>query len=129
MASVSVLVIACPCALGLATPTAIMVGIGKRSPERVFLSKDATALELLSKVNTLLLDKTGTVTEGHPRVTDTFFAPGYGEGEGGRGSARSCMEPKSTLPHPLAEALSLYFRQEESCLSGLGIPITFPARE
>jgi Cu+-exporting ATPase len=67
-AAVSVLVIACPCALGLATPMAIMVGVG-RGAEQGVLIRDATALEVLARADTLLLDKTGTLTEGKPRVT------------------------------------------------------------
>lgn len=106
--SVSVLVIACPCALGLATPTAIMAGIGRGALKGI-LVKDATALELLSRTDTILLDKTGTITEGDPKVTDSIFSAKFDRNE--ISAALYGAETLST--HPLASALNKYFKESE----------------
>ena len=73
--SIGVLVISCPCALGLATPVAMMVANGKAA-EQGILVKNSEALEILSKINTIVFDKTGTITEGKPQITDIYFADG-----------------------------------------------------
>lgn len=102
LSAVSVLVIACPCALGLATPTALMVGIGKGAEQHILI-KDATALESLCRVDIVVLDKTGTLTEGKPRVVDARIETGCGEAAL---SLLHSLEMKSG--HPLASALSTY---------------------
>ncbi|NLF35208.1 MAG: heavy metal translocating P-type ATPase [Clostridiales bacterium] len=99
-AGVAVLVISCPCALGLATPVAIMVGTGKGA-ENGILIKSAEALETLHTVNTVVLDKTGTVTEGRPRVTDLY--PGEGVTEESLLRMAAALEQPSE--HPLAQAV------------------------
>ena len=89
---VAVLVIACPCALGLATPTAIMVGTGKGAENGVLI-RDGAALETAHKLDVVVLDKTGTITEGKPRVTDVvLFGSGDGS-DGGRGRAPGQRRP------------------------------------
>jgi Cu+-exporting ATPase len=98
--AVAVLIIACPCALGLATPMAIMVGVG-RGAQAGILVKNAEALERLGKVNWLVLDKTGTLTEGKPRLTDILPAAGWDEASILRLAA--CVERASE--HPLAAAV------------------------
>ena len=103
LALVTVLIIACPCALGLATPTAIMVGIGKGA-ENGILIKNAESLEVAQKVDTVVLDKTGTLTEGHPQVTDAVW---LGDEAKSRAVLYS-LEKKSE--HPLAEAVVKFLK-------------------
>lgn len=100
LTSITVLVIACPCALGLATPTAIMVGIGKGAENNILI-KDAESLEVMYRVNAIVLDKTGTITEGAPEVTDVYWVPG--EESSVRVAALIRIERRSE--HPLAEAV------------------------
>lgn len=102
MAMVTVLVIACPCALGLATPTAIMVGIGKGA-ENGILIKDAQALELGHRVNAVVLDKTGTITAGKPEVTAMEWTENTVEVQGSLKAILLALELASE--HPLAEAI------------------------
>jgi Cu+-exporting ATPase len=105
---VAVLIIACPCALGLATPTAIMVGTGKGA-EKGVLIRNAEALEKAYQVNTVLLDKTGTITRGEPSVTDFVAAPSAG-------SVAELLPVLAALErqseHPLAEAVVRYAEQQ-----------------
>ena len=106
---VGVLIIACPCALGLATPTAIIVGVGKGA-ERGILIKDADALQRLSAVTTIVFDKTGTITSGIPEVTDVvLFSTKFSEEE--VVCLAASVEKKSE--HPLAEAIVKYASQKQ----------------
>ncbi len=100
VSAVSVLIIACPCALGLATPMSIMTATGRGAQAGVLI-KDAEALERFSKVDTLIVDKTGTLTEGKPRLTDIVAAEGFSEDE--ILSLAASLERGSE--HPLAEAI------------------------
>ena len=104
---VSVLIIACPCALGLATPTAIMVGMG-RGAELGILIKDADGLELAHRIDTIILDKTGTITEGKPEVTDSIW---NAEDSAKLKSVLLSMEMQSE--HPLAEAIANSLKNED----------------
>lgn len=110
LALVTVLVIACPCALGLATPTAIMVGIG-RGAEQGMLIKDAEALELAYKVDAIVLDKTGTITQGKPKVTEVLWLKDTKEVKDILYSIERSSE------HPLAEAVSIYLFKEASLVT------------
>lgn len=114
MNAVTVLVIACPCALGLATPTAIMVGIGKGAENNILI-KDAESLELAHNINAVVLDKTGTITEGKPEVSDVIFKDEYDMSE--LQSVLLSIELQSE--HPLAEAVVRHF--ENSSIKSVNI--------
>ncbi|GAB2497481.1 heavy metal translocating P-type ATPase [Algoriphagus taiwanensis] len=126
LAAVSVLVIACPCALGLATPTAIMVGVGKGAENNILI-RDAESLELGHQVNAIILDKTGTITEGKPTVVSWQWAEGSRQLAVGnvQTSLRATQEQsnlsdlreillalESKSEHPLAEAVVKYLKTE-----------------
>jgi Cu+-exporting ATPase len=133
--AVAVLVIACPCALGLATPTAVMVGTGRAAGAGILI-KDAASLELAHKINTLVLDKTGTITEGKPRVTDLFHKMN-GEKEAieiGTKKARGLLHIMGSCEqhseHPIGKAIVNYVRdhsidisevKEFKTVTGMGI--------
>jgi Cu+-exporting ATPase len=106
--AVAVLIIACPCALGLATPMSIMVGVGRGAEEGI-LVKNAEALEMMAKVNTLVVDKTGTLTEGRPRVTAIVTATGTNEVE--LLSLTAALEAQSE--HPIAHAVVQAAKERE----------------
>jgi Cu+-exporting ATPase len=101
LSAVAVLIIACPCALGLATPMSIMVGVGRGASEGILI-KDAEALEVLGKVDTVVIDKTGTLTEGRPMLVTIEVAPGRIEAE----LLRLASGLERASEHPLAEAVA-----------------------
>ena len=111
--AISVLVISCPCALGLATPVAIMVGNGMGARHGIMF-KTAVSLEETGKMRIVALDKTGTITQGEPKVTDVLVAEGYTEHE--LLSYAAALEEKSE--HPLAKAVLAYASQREITASG-----------
>ncbi len=100
MNAVAVLIIACPCALGLATPMSIMVGIGRGAKEGVLI-KNADTLQTMENVDTLLVDKTGTLTEGHPRLTECVPGKSFTEGE----LLRLAASIEQNSEHPLGRAV------------------------
>jgi Cu+-exporting ATPase len=100
VAAVSVLIIACPCALGLATPMSIMVAVGRGAQAGVLI-KNAEALERMEKVDTLVIDKTGTLTEGKPKVVTIIPAPGFQEDD----ALRLAASIEHASEHPLATAI------------------------
>jgi len=98
--AVAVLIIACPCALGLATPMSIMVGVGRGAKEGVLI-KDAEVLETLEKIDTVVVDKTGTLTEGRPKLTECVPVPPFSEEE----VVRLAASVEQNSEHPLAHAI------------------------
>jgi Cu+-exporting ATPase len=123
--AVAVLVIACPCAMGLATPTAIMVATG-RGAELGILVKSATALELLDRVNTIVFDKTGTLTVGRLVVTDVIGTPGFGATEDEILALAAAAEQASE--HPLGEAIVARAKERGLALPPIGEFTTVPGQ-
>ena len=131
VAFVSVLIIACPCALGLATPTAIMVGTG-RSAQLGVLIKSAQALETAHNLTTIVFDKTGTITQGAPKVTD-IIARGMEENE----LLRLVASAERGSEHPLGEAIVISAREKNlelaspqsfNAIAGYGIEVQIEGR-
>lgn len=110
LALVTVLVIACPCALGLATPTAIMVGVGKGA-ENGILIKDAESLETAKKINAVVLDKTGTITEGKPEVSDAIWID---EILNKQEMINILFTMENQSEHPLAEAVTKFLKKDKA---------------
>ena len=115
VAAVSVLIIACPCALGLATPMSIMVGVGRGARSGVLI-KNAEALERLEKVDTLVVDKTGTLTEGKPRVVAVRCAPGFASDD----VLRLAASLERSSEHPLAAAIVAAAKEKGLALAEAG---------
>lgn len=115
VAFVTVLVIACPCALGLATPTAIMVGVGKGA-EKGILIKDAESLELAKKVNAIILDKTGTITEGKPQVTAIKWLE-----DTNKVHQDILYSIEKSSEHPLADAITEHLKASAQFLNGVTV--------
>lgn len=115
VAAVSVLIIACPCALGLATPISIMVGVGRGATEGILI-KDAEALELMEKVDTLVVDKTGTLTEGKPQVQRVIAAPGFSE----LAVLHDAASLDAQSEHPLAAAIVQHAKEQNLSLKTVG---------
>ena len=133
VAAVAVLIIACPCALGLATPLSIMVSTGKGA-EKGILIRSAESLETAHKIDTIVLDKTGTITEGKPALTEVVTAPGIDETE----LLRLVASAEQVSEHPLAEAivtgarhrgLELSETSEFDSITGKGIRAIVDGRE
>jgi len=129
LALVTVLAVACPCALGLATPTAIMVGVGKGAENNILI-KDAESLEIAHKIDVVVLDKTGTITEGKPEVVDIA----WNENNSERTNAQEILQTIESLSeHPLAEAVVKFINGNGNnqlkvdsfeALTGLGVKAT-----
>ncbi len=119
--AVAVLIIACPCALGLATPMSILVGTG-RGAQAGILIRNAEALETMARVDTLLVDKTGTLTEGKPRVTRVEALAGFTEDE----VLRLAASLEQSSEHPLAGSIVAAAKERGLTLSKPGISRTFP---
>ena len=100
VAAVTVLIIACPCALGLATPMSIMVGVGRGAHSGILI-RDAEALERFESIDTLVIDKTGTLTEGKPKVVRIVAADGFDENQ----LLRLAASVERGSEHPLAQAI------------------------
>jgi len=114
-ALITVLVIACPCALGLATPTAIMVGIGKGAQQGILI-KDAESLEIAKKVNTIILDKTGTITQGKPKVTDLKWITNQTQE-----LSNILYSIEKLSEHPLADAIVNHLKNNNTFLANIQI--------
>jgi Cu+-exporting ATPase len=114
VAAVSVLIIACPCALGLATPMSIMVGVGRGAQAGVLI-KNAEALERMEKIDTLVVDKTGTLTEGKPKVVAIVPADGFGEAD----ILRLAASVERASEHPLADAIVRAAKERNLDLGGV----------